>query len=205
MCMIKVQACDVWDYYWKNVKRLFNQYEEIAEADEYGVRIYLGTDDLSDSVDFAEHMPCVIVSIDCEEVLTMIPGSADTCEVDVQGIYDDYLYGDFEKMAADYKDDYMDEYEKYLAGEYGYLEEDDLIDTRELELDDAMFDMISDVAPEFMDIVEDVGEVCEYFKDLICEKLYTEFDVSVYRPMRLEDQNGNEEFSLYPYEEMEIE
>ena len=41
-----------------------------------------------------------------------------------------------------------------------------------------------------------------YVNDLLCETLYECYGIEVYRPMYIADDDGNEEFCLYPYAEI---
>lgn len=79
----------------------------------------------------------------------------------------------------------------------------DVIDLREAELDDAVIQCLMDFSenigyePEIENIISDV-------KEMICEYLYREHGVSVYRPMFLETADGGEVYYDYPYPEIDF-
>lgn len=102
---------------------------------------------------------------------------------------------------------YIYDAETFLAERQKEIDQDDeeiMIEDRESELDDAVYDMLSvfcnDNAFDLQS--KETLEMFEDLKDLICETLYECFGIEVYRPMYIADDDGNEEFSLYPYAEI---
>ena len=48
----------------------------------------------------------------------------------------------------------------------------------------------------------DADKISDDIKELVCEYLYRKYNISVYRPMYLEDEDGKEFFVEHPYEHM---
>ena len=73
---------------------------------------------------------------------------------------------------------------------------------REEELNDLITDFVYNITngDEGLD-----PEGTERFKDMVCELLYREFGISVRRPMVLQDEDGNESVSEYPYDEIDFD
>lgn len=73
---------------------------------------------------------------------------------------------------------------------------------REEELNDLITDFVYNITngDEGLD-----PEGTERFKDMVCELLYREFGISVRRPMVLQDEDGNESISEYPYDEIDFD
>ena len=78
-----------------------------------------------------------------------------------------------------------------------------MIETRELEMDDAAYDFLVTILGEAFDVhSKETQEILEDLKDCICSMLYEKHGIEVYRPMYIADESGNEEFCLYPYAEI---
>lgn len=181
---IIIEASDVWDYFNENKEELFNSIKMIAENSEYGIEIYLTE---------SESLPTVMVSADGEEIDEETSVSANDCARTVKEFYDKYLSKDVVNIL-------MGEGEERTTAE-----ELEMIDEREEEIDDAVYVLLTELVPSLFDIAEDPDELCEELKDHICEYLYKEHGISVYRPMYLEDDDGTDEFFEYPYPEMELD
>lgn len=107
-----------------------------------------------------------------------------------------------------------DEAEEVAREAYAFLEDDGdevsemlAIDDRETELDQAVYDLLEVVVQDAETLIpaEMRDEAYERIKDLVCETLYKEFGVSVYRPMYLEDDDGVTSYEEFPYEEMDFD
>lgn len=181
---IIVDPSDVWDYFNEHIDELFGSMKMIADNSQYGIEIYLTE---------TGNLPTIMVSADGEEIEEESCVSANDCVKTVQDFYDKYL---------------SDGVVGILMGEDGdktMSEELELIDEREAEIDDAMYMLLDTLVSNLFDFVEEPDELCEELKDHICEYLYQKYDISVYRPMYLECEDGTEEFAEYPYPEMELD
>lgn len=79
------------------------------------------------------------------------------------------------------------------------------IDDNEQEMTNLVEDLVTGLAPNAMKICgKDYDEMIESLKDGISEFLYTEYGISIYRPMYLEDDKGILEFYEYPYSHMDL-
>lgn len=181
---IIVEASDVWEYFNEHKKELFTQSKMIADNQEYGVEIFLTEDD---------DLPLITVTMDSDECDSEAVVSARDCFDTVKKFYDGYLTNNVMDIVMG-KDD-----------ELTASEELEVIDEREMEIDDAIYALLDTLVPNMFDIEDDPDGLYEDLKDLICEWLYTERGISVYRPMYLEDESGNDEFFKFPYPEMELD
>ncbi len=181
---IIVEASDVWDYFMEHKSDLVSSIRMIAENQEYGIEIFLTKDD---------DLPLITVTADDDEIWSEAVVSRNDCASTVKEIYDTYLSQEVMNVL-------MGENDGHTAAEE--MEE---IDEREMELDDAIYGCLMAIAPNLFDIADDPDELCEDLKDHICEYLYTQHGISVYRPMYLETEDGTDEFVEFPYPEMELE
>lgn len=89
---------------------------------------------------------------------------------------------------------------------YDYFEEDEeqseTIEERELELDEAVWNLLEVFSSGTGEFEDEFSEISEFLKDMICEQLFIKFSISVYRPMYLTDDAGNMDYEEFPYEEM---
>lgn len=97
------------------------------------------------------------------------------------------------------KYDFYDEFED--CEDYDETEEEE-IEMRETELNAAVSDMLEvflvgseDEAP----FDDGYQEMTDFLKEWICEWLYRKCDISVYRPMYLENENGEYDYEEFPY------
>ena len=181
---IIIEASDVWDYFMEHKSKLANSLEMIAENQEFGIGIFLTEDD---------NLPLIMATVDGEAIEEEAAVSEKDCENTVSEMYDKYVSGDVASI---------------LLGENNertVAEEIELIDEREIEIDDAVYTCLMELAPNLFDIIDDPDELCNDLKDHICKYLYLQHGISVYRPMYLEDEDGIDEFVEFPYPEMELD
>lgn len=186
---IIVEASDVWGYFRAHEADLEQNMKLIAENRPYGIEVFLTA---------ANGAAIITVNADDDEVYEDIGVSAFDCRSVVEDIYGTYLTDNVLSVLTDIG-------AGKLREELDAAEEADMIEERELELDEAVYGLMEVFVPNLLDIVDDADEVYEDIKDLICERLYTKHEISVYRPMYLEDDNGNESFSKFPYPDMELD
>lgn len=172
-----VKPSEVWAYFQNHKGELGTQMNLLAEANEGKIGIYLTERDGD---------PAFVVE-DCDEVIDEdITTNPADCEETAEIFYAQYLGYDELDMSAD------SDIEK------------EIIEEREDEItvlfQNLLFDLLVDTADEDIinDIVEDV-------KEHTLEYIARKHNLPIYRPMYLEDEDGVDFFSEYPYEEMIFE
>lgn len=81
--------------------------------------------------------------------------------------------------------------------------DEDIVIEREAELDDALLDMIDVFCQE--DNPRLNNDQLDELKDIVCAIFKKKYGASVYRPMLLEDENGKEYMSNFPYEDLDLD
>ena len=179
---ILMEACDVWDFFHEHKMR--ESYKLLGCNDPYGIEVYLTSQ---------EDMRSIVVTADGDEIYSEEAVSERDCRDTVQKIYNKYLSD--EVLTVFFDDD--EDFEGMML--------EDTMEQRELELSDAVITMAEVFAEGHLDKVDDIDELAEVLKDLIAEFLYTEYGLSCYRPMFLEDELGNEEYVEFPYPELDLD
>lgn len=172
----------VVDYFRKNKSELEVKMEKIAENQEYGVEIFLSSTYGSPTI--------TVMADDIQqyEAVTDLFHLEDVCKI----AYDRYLDNAVSSLVfAEADEPNLDDNESLLLD----------IDDRESELDAAVEDFLGTVLRKF-DITD---KVREDIKEHFLEYLYRKHRLKIYRPMYLEDEQGNDFFEEYPYECMEFE
>lgn len=182
---IIIEASEVWEYFNDQFKELVNTMHMIAEHKDYGIEVYLSN----------EHgFPALIVEADGVEMYKETVLNEKDCESTVKEVYDTYLTDKvISKMLEDSDDD---DYEEFINME---------IEAREDELSEAVFNCIDVFCDGAFEYYEEMAEICEDFKDLVCEYLYIKWGLEPRRPMILEFEDGSESYEEYPYSSMELE
>lgn len=182
---IIIEPSRVWGYFNSHAGELEDSMHEIARNDEYGITIYV-----TDSGG-KETLPEIDVEADGVPVYSETAISDRDCEKTVRGIYNKYL---------------SDSVVSLLSEKYEPIDTDDdewrdyEIDSRELELDDAVQAFIEATVEgaAYYDFYDE--EMFEDIKDHFLEYLARKWELPIRRPMVLEDENGAEFFEEYPYE-----
>lgn len=192
---IIVEASDVWGFFMNHKEKLESQMKMIAENPAYGVEIYLTASD---------GLATIMIMADDEEVYEEQAASYMDCRDIVNEAYDTYLTSNALNALTD---SWLrrDDEGRDASEELDEAEKADMIEERELELDDAVYSLMEAFVPNLLDIEGDPDEVYEGLKDCICEYLYKQHGISVHRPMYLEDEDGSEVFTEYPYPEIDFE
>lgn len=177
---------DVWAFFEENLHDLEETMVEIAENAEYGVTVYLMDD---------HGFPGIVVDADGATVYGDFVTTPKDCADTVSEIYENFL----SSKAVDNLsgiDIRADEDEQYSLFD---LEDD--IETRELEIEDALWTFL-DVVTNTCASLEmiDTDAVFEDIKEHFLEYLGRVHGLPVYRPMFLTDENGEEFYEEYPYE-----
>lgn len=181
---IKVRASDVWDYAIDHEKELRNSFTVIADNLDYGIEVFLTI--------LEDDNPYITVCADDNEIYSEEVFTPGDCDSTIEEIYDRFL--------TDCVVDFFTELDNNEVNE-----QFDMIEERELDLNEAVLAMFTTFADNFVDLVDDVDKVVDDMKDYVAEYLYEKHGLSIYRPMFLEDEDGNEEFTEFPYPELELE
>jgi len=101
-----------------------------------------------------------------------------------------------------------DFYDLYLTYEYESEGINPLMqmqmDDREQELGDTIVDMLTIFYPD-IEKHKNFVEITEELTDLVCEYLYRKHDISVYRPMMLDDGTKTGFYADHPYEMIDFD
>lgn len=158
----------------------------IADDDEKGIQICMRSGDDSSVFIYVMQNGTIIYERETD--------SADECEKIVKEVLTKYLsYSDEEDSEED-----CDDTPEFC--------EDEIFE-REEWLDQAVMDFLETVIGDDFQMYEPdaLGDLVEDCKDHFLEYLARKHSVPVFRPMLLEDEDGNDYYSEYPYEEMEFE
>ena len=178
---ISLSPKDVWGYYKNHVKELEEKTKVVAYNLDFNTEIHIC--DGNGALD-------ICVYLDNHEVITEETLNATETERLMTELYDTYIYN-------------AENFVKSRAEQMEADEEEELIEERELELDDAVYEFLVTILGESFNISsKDTQEILENLKDCICHTLYEKHGINVYRPMYIADDDGNEEFCLYPYSEI---
>lgn len=176
---IILEPSEVWGYFQRNAGKLQSSYHLIASNDEYGAEIYISADSYGEAQ--------IIAELDGDRMETTVVSNAEECEKVCRSVYDDYLTPSAVSTATQAEDE-IDRAN----------EEECLIEAREQELDGATYDFLM-VALDG-EYQEDMDAIIETAKERFLEFIAREMKLPVFRPMHLEDEDGEEFFSEYPYE-----
>lgn len=184
---VTVGSSNVVDFFKQHQYELSREYKIIAENEEFGIVIYLSS---------TNGRPTVTVFAD-EDQRSEIITNIDSLEGVVKTTYETYLSDKAVSAIIDDEDD-PEELSEDELNEYE-------IDERESEIDAAVDDFLGVVLQAFGLNTAVVDEIHDDVKEHFLEYLYRKHKLEIYRPMYLEDENGDEFFEEYPYECMEFE
>lgn len=180
---ILIEAKDVWNYFTEHRKELLEDMIAIAENTDFDVTIYLtNEDDLPYLIVESDNINSVQINIEDEE----------SCGSIVQEAYKQYLTENILSI---------------IAAEQEAEEDIELIiEEREGDIDGFILRLLEDLFGDDEQIIysEEVDDIVEDCKEHFLEYLYRKHNLSVYRPMELEDDEGVF-FEEYPYEYMNFE
>lgn len=191
-------AADVWDLFQREKPRFLSDMKLIAQNTSYAVEIYLTGEDRG-----ITSFPNIVVMIDDDEVYSEVAVSKRDCEQTVVSIYDEYLSGsnvvnriiEMERAESGKHEVDVEEMEQQME-----------IEGREEELDSAIWQFFHDVlGGPLDDLVDSANEIYEDCKDHFLEYMARKWDLTIFRPMILEDEDGEEFYEEYPYECMEFD
>ena len=163
---------------------------QIAGNDEYGIDIYAYEDD-----DYRIH---ILIESDGITVGDICVTDADEAEKTCSKVYENYLTDKVINILSGIRD--AEDEEKALRELHKMIELDEIED-RESELSDTVLTFISDVLAIDGGIDDlDLDDVVEDCKDHFLEYLARKHGLDIYRPMVLEDENGEDFIAEYPYD-----
>lgn len=198
---ITIQPEEVWEFFQPKKKELKTKMLRIAENFDFGVKVFL--------TESAGH-PKFVVEMDDEEVYSeTCIGKEDTRET-ANRIYNKYLTSQvINEVFGELEDDDVDappDEEDYDDIEITRMGEEEEIDDREMELDSAIYDFVSEVldAP-LEDCVTNADEIYDDLKEHFLEYMARKWGLVIRRPMFLEDENEEEFFEEFPYDCIEFE
>lgn len=173
---IAIRPEELCSYFVTNQESLKGSSNILAENDEYGTEIYI-----SSAPNGRPVMSVLVDGMEIEELELSMAELEDTAKL----LYKEYLSEDFLKGFIDSGDEELE------------------IEERESDLETAVADCLITFVPNHRDF-EDFDNTVSHIVDKICEILFTDCGISVYRPMVLEDEDGNEEYLEFPYPELDF-
>lgn len=188
---ILVPAEDVWDYIQDQFSLFCSDDPgfagwDLAYNDDAGTEV---------SVDFDGVKPMLVVCEDEEQIMS-VPVSKADCEETAQSLYDDFIS---DKVFARYIGHDSDDPMVMDDPPDDISPEDEEIDEREMELTDAVLELLTVVLGDELDDF-DIDSIIEDTKDKVCEFLAEEYGADIRRPMWLENEEGEERYVEYPYD-----
>lgn len=186
---IILQPHEVWGYYNSHKEKFQNTMYEIASYKEYGIVVYLSEDEHDN--------PNIVVDADASEVYSENIINADDCVRTVEKIYDTYLS---DKVVGVLQDFYEPD------DDVTRFNQEDAIAEREEELDTLVYEFVMGAlgGEVYFDGCELDG-ILEDLKDHFLEYMARKHELPIFRPMYLEDENGEDFYEEYPYECMEFD
>jgi len=191
--LIHYEPTEIWDIFQCDKEKLRNTMKEIAENPDFDVTIFLTETDRG-----TQMFPNIVVYMEGDQLYEEAAVNEGDCIQTVRKIYFEYLTEDriinnviasSDKNADDTDHDIQDD-----------------IDKREDELDDAVFNFLTNILDCPLEcITEEADEIYDDFKEHALEYLARKWDLKIFRPMILEDENGEEFLEEYPYDVMEYD
>lgn len=196
---IHIQPQDVWAFFDKNIKRLSDEMVIIAENTETEYAVYLTEESgyplfiVCQGDDDAEYDEGAINQKDCED-------TAKRCFL--KYLYPVTVTSGKYSIPFDQDDDDFD-------SELTKMEMEDTVYEREDELVYAMGDFLQNALREGVDgtdVVDTLGlDIINDILDTTLQYIADAYDLPIYRPTFVTDENGSEEYVEYPYNSEEPE
>lgn len=186
---INIKATEIWKYFQGCKEELKTLMHLIAENPDYGVQIYITSE---------KELPNIVVTADDVPVYEEVSVNEHDCTKTAEKVFDTYLTEKAIMVLSGLFDD-----EDYPTT----AEIEDMISEREDALDCAIYNFVTTV---MMDENYDVtcagfDEILDDIKEHILEYMARKHKLPIYRPMVLEYDDGTEEVSDYPYDDMEFD
>jgi hypothetical protein len=190
MQIIAYEPNEVWALFEDNrSEKLLTTMIRIAENPEFDIEICLSGKASQQGI-----LPHIVVLMENEEYYSESAVDEKDCERTVTKIYHNYLDSSYiiNNMLENGKDD------EISGAVYDLIDE---TESTNLDLTQGYVeDLIGAPIEQFVDGKE-VEQMLEDLLNRVCEYLYLEWGISVWRPMVLEDDKGDF-FSEYPYADM---
>lgn len=178
---------EVWDYFHDNSEEFVDYDELIAYNEAFGVEVYLGS-----------YKGYVLISVMVDSVLDYerVATTQKDCEDTVSKVYNEYLvdsliFDDADGIAEADKDDDI------------VVDDNTIIDDNEDELDSAVIDfLITSLKMSYVEVMRIPKKVRDDLKDHFLEYMYRMHGIEAYRPMIIEYDNDDEEFTTNPYKNL---
>ena len=200
--IIHYEADTVWSFFQKEKEKLRSAMKEIAENPEYDVVIYITEEDRGTLM-----FPNFVVLMDGSVLYEEAAVNENDCEQTCKKIYYEYLTE--ERLINKVIEADMGESNGNTFDEEEEEEDQEAeIEERESDLNDAVKNFIADVLCDPLSSFvgkDEAEEIYEDFKEHALEYLARKWELSIYRPMILEDEDGEEFFEEYPYDVMEYD
>lgn len=184
---IIIEPHGLWDYLVEQdrIGQLDNIMYDIAHNEEYGTVVYVTKDD--------KGRYCISVEADDIEVYSDYVYNKDDAEETCKKVYDDYLTDRVIEIIMEMQEE-------------SALDQMDEIEVREEELTDITMQFIMEVlgGDTYFDGA-DLDEIVDDCKEHFLEYMARKHDLQIYRPMVLEDEDGEDFFEEYPYDCMVFE
>lgn len=178
--MILLNPDEVWDYFYTSDTDFGSFNELIAYNEAFGVEVYLG---------MSNGCPQISVMIDDALELEEFVVSEEDCADIVNKIYKEYLVCD----SADFEETEEET-------------EQSIIEDNEDELDSAVIDFVTTATKlTCVEVMRFPESVLNDLKEHFLEYMYRKHGIEPYRPMIIEYDKGDEEFSCSPYKNLEFD
>ncbi len=184
---IIIEPYELWDYLEEQDKtgQLDNVIYDIAHNEEFGTTVYVTKG--------CNGKFCISVEADDVEIYSDDICNREEAEKICKQVYDDYLTDRVIEIIMEMQEE-------------SQLEQEDEIELREEELSELTLQFIMDIlgGDTYFDGIG-LDKIVDDCKEHFLEYLSRKHELSIYRPMILEDENGDDFFEEYPYECMIFE
>ena len=172
----------VWEYFQNHKDELKDNMLKIAESPNGSWEVWISSED--------DNLRIIVTDMDDDIIDVGWATSESECKevtCDIYACYISYFEGDEDN--TDSEDDYINK---------------EIIAEREDEIDVLFRNMLFDLLDK--SVAEDViEEIADDVKEHTLEYIARRHGLPIYRPMYLEDEDGKDFYSEYPYEEMIFE
>lgn len=190
---IRVHYDKTWGFFFENRQKLHSRMLLLAsnvEIEGTTTSIYMSEED---------GFPQFVVFVDDEPVCMTEACNAKQCVQEAKNLYDQYIY---ELCDGDPMGEEDEEDDTPATESDEEIENERSICYSEDALDQAFGGLLETIAEQDYYQRPDADKISDDIKELVCEYLYRKYNISVYRPMYLEDEDGKEFFVEHPYEHM---
>jgi len=193
--LVYCASSNVWNTFCEESEQIRDDPKLIAENKEFGITVFLMYEE-------EQGKPAIVVYADDDPIFAEVANDSVECEDVCQRAYgytyEEKLFEKFLENDAEIEIDFPEEEN----------DEEGDIEDREAELDACIEDFLSDILGDpIEDFVgtKEVSELIEDVKDHFLEYLARKWNVPIYRPMILENDDGVEFFEKFPYEKLAFE